>query len=182
MKLKHLYEDYELKKSDINKTTNKNEIIKIKDIQYIIIDTYFDANLLSFKLPSDMFKGDDDEISYKNKKFKINYDDGRKNTQLLLDLLHAYGEYQTEQTQIIIDKIQKVLNVNHNGYSDWYIPSHQELTKIIKSNKSNFSIQEKYLNSNFVYDFSITSVYKTQFVPVSKIKNNDIFLILIRKS
>ena len=181
MKLKHLYENYQLKKSDVH-ITNKNEIIKIKDIQYIIIDAYFDANLLSFNIPRDIFNGNDDEVSYKNKKFKINYDDGRKNTQLLLDLLYEYEHYQTEETQKIIDNIHKVLNVNYNGYSDWYIPSHQELTKIIKSNKSNFSIQEKYLNSNFVYDFSTTSVYKTQFVPVSKIKNNYICLMLIRKS
>ena len=117
MKLKDIYENFELKKNDVEH--RQYEIKKFDEIDCVYIPHNSSVPKISI-LPTNDY--DVDEYMRITKRIVDNItNDGLKNTQLLLNLLSEHG-HLFKYDQLTID----TLTMNYGGYSDWYIPSKEE--------------------------------------------------------
>lgn len=125
MKLKDLYENLQLKKSDNSEEHRQYEIKKFDEIDCVYIAHNSSVSKISI-LPNNEYDVDEYMRITKQVVDKIT-NDGFKNTQLLLNLLLEHG-HLFKYSQLTID----TLTMNYGGYSDWYIPSKEEYQKYRK--------------------------------------------------
>ncbi len=128
MKLKDLYENLQLKKSDDvkNKTSSSYTNIIIKNEQYSLlkVDMVFNfKNLLSG------FKYTQIQIDNFN-----NYQTSIQMTDNVIELIEDCIPYFDDHQKTLSTSILKQLNTNHGGFSDWYIPSKYDIN-ILKQAK-----------------------------------------------
>lgn len=140
MKLKHLYENYELKKSEYNRQ-NKEFVLAVDNDDCQIIIRYGD----NFVEQSAAYIKDEyvaevsEHISRLNK-----IADPRHKTLELINLLEKdYFEGNISPLIHVIDK-------NYLGYSDWYIPTSKELIEYRKDIVNN--IEEDQISGNICID------------------------------
>ena len=116
MKLKDLYENFKLKKNDVEH--RQYEIKETDRVQYVTID-----DELTFV--ANDFVDDREEYNQFIDSF-IPYitSNGKRNTELLIKNLNDYHHliYDFNHNSFI-----KKITFNYGGYSDWYIPSYQEM-------------------------------------------------------
>ena len=167
MKLKDLYENLHLKKSDDHTENHDYHLIDTDDLQYI-----------NFKMALPLCL----HIDHKNDKSIIEKMEmfvntigveGFKNTEKLLDFIENYIDIFKDQLLITI--LKNILSRKHYGYSDWFIPSIEECLKYKEQIPNNIASSSFYIR-NFGF-------LKTQ-IGSKAIDNNDPFklkLILIRK-
>lgn len=118
MKLKHLYENYELKKSDdVKKHNVVNKIFENDDCQIIdfsknknpIAAEYPTSNVQALQLLVDDINNTSNQINKHEK---------------LVELLNS------SLVNNSCEKIAKLLSTNYFGYSGWHIPSFETLKKL----------------------------------------------------
>ena len=150
MKLKHLYEGYELKKSDYNRQ-NKDFVLAVDndDCQIIIRDGG------NFVEQSASYIKDEFVTEISDQLFRLNnISDPRHKTLQLINLLEKdYFEGNISPLIHVIDK-------NYLGYSDWYIPTSKELIEYRKDIVNN--IEEDQMFGNICID-NIFVLPKTKF-------------------
>ena len=117
MKLKELYENLHLKKSDDHTENHDYHLIDTDDLQYINFN---------IALPHWL------HIDHKNDKYIIEKMEnfvntigveGLKNTEKLLIFIEHHIDIFNYQ---LITILKNILSKNHYGYSDWFIPSIEE--------------------------------------------------------
>lgn len=146
MKLKDLYENYELKKSDDkNIKTNKDYVIlDFEDCQMAIKN----INLVKVSVPSISQRQFDETYSFISKQDKYAYFDGMKKvysstttSKTLTNFLEYFDIILTLEQKYKINIITNedvnffnILNSHYtfDGYTDWYIPSvyNNEITEL----------------------------------------------------
>lgn len=169
MKLKHLYEEYELKKSDIRPQSIVTILFENDDCQII-------------QLPNK---------KNKNKKFMIaGYSEyptsNVQELQLLVNNINNTSNQINKHEKLVellnsslvnddCDQIAKLLSTSYFGYSDWHIPSFENLRKI--KDPSLFTcricLDKIILEYGFIYLTNFTDGEKERLITDSR-------LILIR--
>ena len=124
MKLKDLYEQYELKKYDNqNKSNTYVDFDENDDCQLINVD---DIEIYYSSFSFELVNKDDENSNQIIHNFRknITVDDGVKNTYLLIDLCEHHNDifYDKDSINIFCNMLQG----HYNGYTDWYIPTVKE--------------------------------------------------------
>ena len=123
MKLSHIFEQYQLKKNHENRQNDEENIIDMivtDDLQIINLNLEIPRGVIS--------KQDDDAVDFIKQLCTLTKsNNGQQNTNHLLDL---FDDCKNENIIKIFKPIIKLINTNHGGYSEWYIPSHQELEEL----------------------------------------------------
>ena len=127
MKLKDLYENLQLKKSDDvkNKTSSYTNII-IKNEQYSLLKVNM---VFNFKNLSSGFKYTQTQIDKFN-----NYQTSRQMTDNVIELLEDCTPYFDDHQKTLSTSTLKQITKNYGGFSDWYIPSKYDIN-ILKQAK-----------------------------------------------
>ena len=166
MKLKDLYENFQLKKSDDHTEKHDYQLIDTDDLQYINFNRAL-PRLLQINHKNDK------AIIEKMEMFVNNIGiDGFKNTEKLLDFIENNMEIFND---MLITILKNILLRNHYGYSDWFIPSIEECLNYKEQIPNNIASSSFHIR-NFGF-------LKTQ-IGSKAIDNKDPFrlkLILIRK-
>lgn len=166
MKLKDLYEDIHLKKSDDHTENHDYHLIYTDDLQYI------NFNIALPQLLHINHKNDKVIIEKMEKFVNTIGVEGVKNTERLLDFIENNMEIFND---MLITILKNIISKKHYGYSDWFIPSIEECLKYKEQIPNNIASSSFYLR-NFGF-------LKTQ-IGSKSIDNKDPFsvkLILIRK-
>lgn len=124
MKLKDLYEQYELKKHDNQHKSNTHvDFDENDDCQLINFD---DIGIFYFPFSFELANKDDENSNQIIHNFikNITVNDGIKNTYLLIDLCEYHNDIFHDKDTINI--FCNILQVHYNGYTDWYIPTVKE--------------------------------------------------------
>ncbi len=174
MKLKDLYENFELKKNDVE--YRQYEIKKFDEIDCVYIPRDSSVPQISI-LPTNDYDADEYMRITKRIVDKIT-NDGLKNTQLLLNLLSEHG-HLFKNSQLTID----TLTMNYGGYSDWYIPSkeeYQNYRKIINQGHVITSSLKYRIHINGKILLGLTLSFPKEGVVIYSNKNEGT-IVLIRK-
>lgn len=167
MKLKDLYENLHLKKSDDHTEKHEYQLIDTDDLQYI------NFNMALPKLLHINHKNDK-AIIEKMEMFVNNIGvDGVKNTERLLDFIEHNMDIFNHG---LITMLKNILSKKYYGYSDWFIPSIEECLNYKEQIPNNIASSSFHIR-NFGF-------LKTQIGSKAIDDNNDPFslkLILIRK-
>ena len=175
MKLSHIFEQYQLKKNHENRQNDEENIIDMivtDDLQIITLNLEIPRGVIS--------KQDEEAVDFIKQLCTLTKsNNGQKNTNHLLAL---FDDCKNENILKIFKPIVKLINTNHGGYSDWYIPSTKELEELkhvddfIGANiSSNFSYSEKNDKINI-------NTINTDGVRIFRILEKTSFFVLIRKN
>ena len=127
MKLKDLYENLQLKKSDdVKNQTSSYANIIIKNEQYSLLKVNM---VFNFKKLSSGFNYTQTQINKFN-----NYQTSRQMTDNVIELIEDCMPYFDDHQKTLSTSILKQLNTNYGGFSDWYIPSKYDIN-ILKQAK-----------------------------------------------
>ena len=142
MKLSHIFEQYQLKKNHENRQDDEESIIDM------IVTDDFQIITLDLEIPRGVISKQDDAVDFIKQLCTLTKsNNGEQNTNHLLDL---FDDCKNENIIKIFKPIISLINTNHGGYSDWYIPSTKELEELKHVDdfigakiSSNFSYSEK---------------------------------------
>lgn len=163
MKLKDLYEQYELKKYDNKNKSNTNvDIDENDDFQLLKV---YDIEIYYFPFSFELANKDDENSNKIIHNFikNITVDDGFKNTYLLIDLCEHHNDifYYKDSINIFCN----ILQGHYNGYTDWYIPTFKEfdMYNLRKLKQGNIITSSFCINDNgqlsMIDDFMHTQEY-----------------------
>ena len=154
MKLKDLYENYQLKKSDNVVYTKKYTILEYDDCLIAIKQI---EEIPIYLKPSDIF---DKKIDKTVEKLSTNIM-GKTKFNMMIDYFQMMLSMELREKDMdIMIKMHDVFskNYNFNGYTDWYIPSINEIPNINQIDKKHSFITMDFKSSGNI----LTHVYGQQ--------------------
>ena len=154
MKLKDLYENYQLKKSDNVASTKKYTILEYDDCLIAIKQI---EEIPIYLKPSDIF---DKKIDKTVEKLSTNIM-GKTKFNMMIDYFQMMLSMELREKDMdIMIKMHDVFskNYNFNGYTDWYIPSINEIPNINQIDKKHSFITMDFKSSGNI----LTHIYGQQ--------------------